>query len=196
MYKVTFVLLLILLSNTIKPQKVELGFRFETLGMHRSYKETLNGVSKNTGSDFFMAPFFTTFQTNIALYPSEKVSIEARFDREFLWDNFIGFDYGIFSKYFFREYAYVTGGLALHVNDGGHGGISSGSFRARIYMPSAGIGAKISRVTGFELLFQYAGSKGIGSSWYNYGYHSGDIASNITAADWLIKLNLVFGWKL
>lgn len=191
MYKITLVLLLILLSSTIKPQKVELGFRFESLGMHRSYLEKTHGITRNTGSDFFMAPFFTTFQTNLAIYPSKKVSIEARFGREFLWDNFIGFDYGIFSKYFFREDIYATGGLALHVNDGGNGGIYSGDARARIYMPAAGIGINIFKYTGFEVLFQYAGGKAIGHSWGGIiGY------SSTTSVDWLIKLNLVFGWKL
>lgn len=193
MYKITLVLLLVLLSATIKPQNVELGFRFETLGLHRSYIETRHSVSRNTGSDFFMTPFFTTFQTNLAVYPNEKFSIEARFGREFLWDNFIGFDYGIFSKYFFKEDIYATGGLALHVNDGGNGGIYSGSSRARIYMPAAGIGVNIFKYTGFELLFQYAGGKVIGSSWDGA---IGDITTDNTEVDWLIKLNLVFGWKL
>ncbi|HEX2866020.1 MAG TPA: hypothetical protein VHO03_03210 [Ignavibacteriales bacterium] len=193
MYKITLVLLLVLLSTTIKPQAVELGFRFESLGMHRSYSEVEHGISKNTGADFFMAPFFTTFQTNLAVYPTEKVSIEARFGREFLWDNFIGFEYGIFSKYFFNENVYATGGLALHVNDGGNGGIYSGDSRARIYMPAAGIGVNMFKFTGFELLFQYAGGKVIGYSWDGY---VGDITTNNTEVNWLIKLNLVFGWKL
>jgi hypothetical protein len=128
------------------------------------------------------------------VYPFKNLSLEARFGREFLFDEYTGFEYGLFSKYFLTDHFYFTGGVAGHSNEGGIGGISSGSTTNSLIMPAFGLGTRQWDFISFELLVQHADNKVIGGSW-QYGSDEQIVASK-TKVDWVVKLGLVFGWKL
>lgn len=187
MRKIIFVTLLILSSLNIMAQDVELGFRVEAQGLRRYYS---NGYK----AGFIFYPYLSCIQLDMAVYPAENISIEGRFGKEFLWEHYIGFEYGVYSKYFLGKDYYVTGGIAGHSNEGGNGGNSGGSSFNTLIMPAAGMGLKLGRNTALEVLFQYAGNKKIGGSWY-FG-NRGEIVGVRETVEWLVKFGLAFGWKL
>ena len=92
----SFILISLLLSffpkDKLKAQDVEIGFRLEILGLQRSY---------TSGNSFGYNPFPSSLQLNFAIYPIKNLAFEIRGGRIFFFDNFIGYEYGIYSKYFF-----------------------------------------------------------------------------------------------
>lgn len=187
MYKFIFAVLLAVFCGEIRAQGVELGLRVEAQGLRRYYS---NGYK----AGFILYPFFTCLQMNMAVYPVKRLSIEGRFGREFIWEHYNGFEYGIFSRYFPGKNYYVTAGVAGHSNEGGDGGNSGGSSLNTLIMPAAGAGLKLAGDTSIEVLFQYAGNKRIGGSWY-FG-NNGEVIGVRETVEWLVKIGLVFGWKL
>src|SRR5690606_770754 len=139
-----------------KSQDVEVGFRFESLGLQRSYT--------SGKKDFGYSPLPTSLQLNFAIYPINKLALEIRGGRILFFDNFIGYEYGIYSKYFITKKYYIVAGLSGHSNEGGGGGMYSGSVLNSFLMPSLGIGIKPWKNTSIELLFQKANSARIGWS--------------------------------
>jgi hypothetical protein len=185
--KIFIIILLVFASVDVGAQTIEMGLRVEAQGLRRYYS---NGYK----AGFMMYPYFSCLQLNVALYPMERLSIEGRFGREFLWEHYNGFEYGLFSKYFPWKSIYITGGIAGHSNEGGDGSNSGGSSLSTLIMPAAGAGFKLAKNTSLEVLFQYAGNKKIGGSWY-FGNNDEVIRVKETV-EWLMKIGLVFGWDL
>lgn len=187
MRKIIFIMLLVLPSLNLVAQDVELGFRLESQSLRKYYS---NGYK----AGFALYPYLSCLQLDLAVYPVKNISIEGRFGREFLFENYIGLEYGVYSKYYFGESYYLTGGIAGHSNESSGGSIYGGSSLNTLIMPAAGAGLRFSRFAAVEVLFQYAGNKKIGGSW-DFGRH-GEVVGVRETVEWLMKVGLVFGWKL
>lgn len=185
--KVKFlIVILFLLFGTAAAQSVTMGFRLETLGMHRTHSNIFNSDTK---TELFYIPFPSAIQVDIAVFPVSNLSMEARLGGVFAWEGFSGFEYGLYSKYFLMGRYYISGGIIMHHNDG-HEGIFSG-MGTTYSMPAFGGGIQLTKVTNVDLLFYYAGNKSLGSN-----FSKGIPSTTFTHFDWLIKLSLDFGWDI
>ncbi|MGE5500180.1 MAG: hypothetical protein ACM3Q2_19065 [Syntrophothermus sp.] len=178
---------LLLQCAIVNAQDLELGLRIESQGLNRNFS---NGNKANF--EYLLIP--TCIQLNLSYYPFKKISIEGRFGREFFLENYTGFEYGLFTKYFFTGAFYLTGGVAGHSNEGGSGGIYEGSSNNSFIMPAIGLGFKPFNHTSFELMYQNTGNKIIGSSW-QLG-PNGEIIIVKEKLEWIVKLGIVLGWTL
>lgn len=179
-YIITF--LLCFSCAQVQAQKFALGFRLESTGMHRNFSDG--------GSDFVDVFFFpSSIQLNLAYYPIENLSVEIRGGREILFDDYMGYDYGLYSKYFISDKVYFTAGMAGHSNSGSSHNLG-GTYPVSFLMPAAGIGYNIWSPFGLELQLQKPDNPAISYS----GPSSAYIVN--TKVGWMVKLSAVFGWKL
>lgn len=178
-------LLLFLMSGYAAAQSFDMGFRLETLGMHRTHS---NAYNSDTKKELFYIPFPSALQLNASLFPVKNLSVDARLGGVFAWLGFSGFEYGLYSKYFLDRY-YFTGGIIMH-HDDGHEGIFSG-MGEKFAMPAFGFGMKLTKVTNADLMFYYAGNKLLTDN-----FSPGNPPTTFTHFDWLIKLSLDFEWEV
>ncbi|MGE5432094.1 MAG: hypothetical protein ACM3QX_13515 [Syntrophomonadaceae bacterium] len=179
-------LLLFVLAGSALAQRAQMGFRLETLGMHRTHSNIYNSDTKK---ELFYIPFPSALQLNTSFFPVQNLSIDARLGGVFGWLGFSGFEYGLYSKYFFLNRYFFTGGVIMHHNDGNKG-IFSG-MGEKYSMLSFGAGMKLTKVTSVDLLLYKAGNKLLTERF------SGGIPSDtFTHFDWLIKLSLDFEWGI
>lgn len=179
-------LFLFLLSGSIMAQSAQMGFRLETLGMHRTHSNSFNSDTKK---ELFYIPVPSALQLNASFFPVNNLSLDARLGGVFGWLGFSGFEYGLYSKYFFLDRYYISGGIVMHHNDG-HEGIFSG-MGEKYSMPAIGMGMKFTKVTNADLMFYYAGNKLLTDN-----YSPGIPSTTFTHFDWLLKLSLDFEWEV
>lgn len=177
---------LFLLSGSLLAQRAQMGFRLETLGMHRTHS---NAFNSDTKKELFYIPVPSALQLNVSVFPVKNLSLDARLGGVFAWLGFSGFEYGLYSKYYLWDRYYISGGIVMHHNDG-HKGIFSG-MGEKYSMPAFGAGMKLTKVTNADLMFYYAGNKLLTD---NYSF--GTPPTTFTRFDWLLKLSLDFEWEV
>lgn len=176
---------LILLVTNLAAQDVEVGFRLETAGLHTT--------SSNGESKFAFGYLPTSVYLTAGVYPMEKLCFEGRFGRELVFDNYIGFEYELFAKYFINNYLYAVCGIAYHANEH-NGGRLSFTFKNNLAMPALGIGVKPFKHFGIEAIFMKANNSSIGGDLFPISGDRYDLISQ--QINWAFKLGYAFSWKL
>ena len=163
-------------------QEYEFGIRIEAIGQQTS--------SSDGSTNFGWYPIPNAMKLHFGISPIEKIFFELRGGKKFIWDNFIGYQLESFVRYKFNEKFYFVGGLTYHMNEAWQSN-TSGSMQVNIIMPSLGVGIKLWKQSGFEVMAQKANGV-IGSQRNDYATHSESFSTKL---NWALKLGYFYAWS-